>query len=116
MEGRGLLEAASINDRVDALVVRGISDMLDKKEQSDAAGSQDTAAGLAAAFAFELLANVGAVAAGPLPGIAQPPRSESLHKYPPAQTQAPHRTGDQKGRGDHRTIKEALTAATAAEQ
>lgn len=56
MEGRGLLETAYHN-KSDALVVRGISDLIDEKAAADGAGSQALAARNAAAFAFQLLAH-----------------------------------------------------------
>lgn len=56
MEGRGFLAAAEVNRQVEALVVRGISDLIDDKNQVDATGSQDQAARHAAAFAFSVLA------------------------------------------------------------
>ncbi|WPB77502.1 pentapeptide repeat-containing protein [Archangium violaceum] len=55
MEGIGFLAAAYSQD-VEALVVRGISDLLAGKAEADAAGSQPRAAANAAAFAFEVLA------------------------------------------------------------
>jgi hypothetical protein len=42
----------------EALVVRGISDLIVEKSASDAAGSQPLAAQNAAAFAFEVIAKV----------------------------------------------------------
>lgn len=58
MEGVGFLKAGHANQHVRTLVVRGISDMVDKKEEADATGSQEVAAERASAFLFELLANL----------------------------------------------------------
>lgn len=57
MEGHGFLAAVHANHHVHALVIRGISDLIENKSASDAAGSQRLAARHAAAFAFQVLAN-----------------------------------------------------------
>jgi hypothetical protein len=59
MEGRGFLGAVHINHPVLGGVVRGISDLLSGKSQSDKAGSQELAADVASAVAFEILAGLG---------------------------------------------------------
>lgn len=56
MEGHGFLEAVHPWGGVLALVVRGISDLIEGKSQSDSEGWQLTAAQNAAAFSFEVFA------------------------------------------------------------
>ncbi len=58
MEGRGFLRATEASPEVLALIVRGISDLVKDKNQQADNYWQDVASRHAAAFAFEILANV----------------------------------------------------------
>lgn len=55
MEGFGVLQAAHANKDVDAIVIRGVSDLLDGKDKIADQSDQPMAARHAAAFAFEML-------------------------------------------------------------
>ncbi|WP_331763507.1 tetratricopeptide repeat protein [Streptomyces anthocyanicus] len=70
MEGHGFLHGAYVNDTVQALVVRGISDLLSGKTEAADARWQPAASRHAAAFAAELLARYtapSAMTAGAVP-------------------------------------------------
>ncbi len=58
MEGRGFLAATHRNQPISAIVVRGISDLVEGKEDADRAGWQTIAASHAAAFSFQMLSNL----------------------------------------------------------
>jgi hypothetical protein len=58
MEGYGFLKAAHAHSGLEALVVRGISDLLEGKADADKGGSQERASRHAAAFAFQVLAKL----------------------------------------------------------
>jgi nucleoside phosphorylase len=73
MEGRGCLAAARANAEIQAVIVRGISDLLDGKERTDSAGWQTAASLNASAFAFEMLSKIQGVTIAGNP--QQPPLS-----------------------------------------
>jgi nucleoside phosphorylase len=55
MEGSGFYTACHANGNIQFLIVRGISDLLINKSETDAKGFQEIAAKNASAFAFEVL-------------------------------------------------------------
>lgn len=58
MEGSGFFTACQANEGIQSLIIRGISDLLNNKEESDKSGSQEKAARNASAFAFEVLSKL----------------------------------------------------------
>jgi nucleoside phosphorylase len=90
MEGRGFLQATHANERVQALVVRGISDLVAGKSAADAQGAQDLAARHAAAFAFQVLTKLAAAPTGasaPAAGLVQSdPDAGAGSPAPPRET------------------------------
>ncbi|MEM7536804.1 MAG: effector-associated domain EAD1-containing protein [Chloroflexota bacterium] len=95
MEGRGFLKSVETYPNVLALVVRGISDLIAKKQASDAAGWQRIASTHAAAFAFEVLAKfqvqglgVQSEVSSPSMGTQAIPPSNPVSTAPTPQTTA----------------------------
>lgn len=66
MEGHGFMRALQAHPGRQALIVRGISDLIDGKEVSDGEGWQAIASATAAAFAFEVLAQYEGAADSPV--------------------------------------------------
>ena len=58
MEGFGVLTAVHASAKVQSLVIRGISDLIEGKSKADASGSQERAAGNAAAFTFQTVESI----------------------------------------------------------
>jgi nucleoside phosphorylase/tetratricopeptide (TPR) repeat protein len=58
MESYGFLKAAQAHSGLEALVVRGISDLIEGKLDADRSGSQERASRHAAAFSFEVLSKL----------------------------------------------------------
>ena len=80
MESYGFFSAVHANTGLEALAVRGISDLITDKTEADVGGSQESASRHAAAFAFEVLANL------KLPDNPSPPkRGEVVRSTLPAQ-------------------------------
>ena len=70
MEGHGFMRALQAHPGRQALIVRGISDLIDSKEVSDGEGWQAVASATAAAFAFEVLAHYESAADSPVGSMA----------------------------------------------
>jgi len=78
MEGYGFLNAARANHQVDALIVRGISDLIDNKSEVDATNYQAIAARHASAFAFEVLVGLCKEELSPSFGVGPEQKTSSI--------------------------------------
>jgi len=58
MEGSGFHESANLYQEIESLIIRGISDLIENKSETDKQQFQPLAAKRASAFAFEVLANL----------------------------------------------------------
>ncbi|MGY0064465.1 phosphorylase family protein [Streptomyces sp. LZ34] len=79
MEGFGFLAGAYVNRHVDALVIRGISDLLADKDEAHDEHWQPVASRHAAAFAFELLRRLPAASAKPTTATTAAATSAPAH-------------------------------------
>jgi nucleoside phosphorylase/tetratricopeptide (TPR) repeat protein len=87
MEAGGVLKAIHANGNIPALVIRGISDLLDNKAAADASGSQERAAQHVSAFAFEVLARLNPATFSPSPPVEVHSARESSSLLPDQKTQ-----------------------------
>ena len=83
MEGRGFLQALHANPSVSALIVRGISDLIDHKAEADAAQSQLAASRNASAFAFQVLSSFSQDRTGESHTVNEQPRPKSTPRVSP---------------------------------
>jgi nucleoside phosphorylase/tetratricopeptide (TPR) repeat protein len=84
MESAGFLTAVHLNDDIPALVIRGISDLADRKRRTDARGNQQVAARNAAAFAVDVLKLLDPASISPIHQSSAPARSSRrLAQLPP---------------------------------
>lgn len=88
MEGFGFLESARLYQEIDALIIRGISDLIDDKSEPGNQQFQLVAAKRASAFAFEVLANleIEAWSAKKEEPIAVPEQPQQVDNIPSQET------------------------------
>ena len=79
MEGHGFLKALHANADVKSLIVRGVSDLIDAKSETDEAGWQEIAANHASAFAFEVLSKYRQLSAKEGPAAEIGIRDQEIH-------------------------------------
>jgi nucleoside phosphorylase len=89
MEGYGFLQAVYGNPNVDALIIRGISDLIEGKSEADTVGSQELAARHASAFAFEVLSRLSQDDLGRISKSGKGPLDTSNQPVNSADTVAP---------------------------
>ncbi|MDI6603166.1 MAG: hypothetical protein QME57_03580 [Patescibacteria group bacterium] len=93
-EGYGFLTAAHTTPQIDAIVIRGISDLCDDKDATKGEGWQKEAAENAAAFAFELLRAYGIIRE------EKQPKDEIIHQGEVVSTESVSQVEDEKLKQD----------------
>ncbi len=78
MEGHGFLLAVRMNEVTQGIVVRGISDLVDDKDDTNDKKWQPVAARHAAAFAFELLAKLPPSESGKVQAVSAPAPAQQI--------------------------------------
>ncbi|MFE2029103.1 hypothetical protein ACFW9V_29085 [Streptomyces hygroscopicus] len=92
MEGFGFLAGAYVNQHLDALVIRGVSDLLGDKGEAHDERWQPVASRHAAAFAFELIGRIPVAADARVATHAQVATETPVTTDPPAATHTPMAT------------------------
>lgn len=88
MEGRGLFRATRAHPQIEVLLIRGISDLIEGKQEADARNFQQIAARHASAFAFEILAKIDIPSSQQKPVESESLPSENVSSAPTSEPQS----------------------------